>query len=91
MKKEDLVGAIARNGGGTKAQATKAVEAFISAVAEALSTGDKVTLVGFGTFSVGARSVREGRNPGTGEKITIPAGKVVKFKSGKGLTERIKS
>jgi DNA-binding protein HU-beta len=55
-----------------------------------LSGGDKITLAGFGTFSVGTRSQREGRNPRTGEKIKIPASKVVKFKAGKTLAEKVK-
>ena len=66
------------------------VNRFVSAVSAALSGGDKITLVGFGTFSVGSRSQREGRNPGTGEKIQIPASKVVKFKAGKTLSEKVK-
>ncbi len=64
--------------------------ALVSAVSEALAGGDKVTLVGFGTFSVGGRSQREGRNPRTGEKIQIPASKVVKFTAGKNLSEKVK-
>ncbi|RPJ07855.1 MAG: HU family DNA-binding protein [Deltaproteobacteria bacterium] len=90
MTKADLVGKIAGDGGITKAQAEKAVDGFVSAITGALSDGEKVTLVGFGTFSVGERSAREGRNPRTGQKITIPASKVVKFKPGKGLSEKVK-
>ena len=71
----------------TKAEA---VDGFVSAVSGALSGGDKITLVGFGTFSVGSRAAREGRNPRTGEKIKIPASKVVKFKAGKTLSEKVK-
>jgi len=74
----------------TPAQAETAVDGFISAVSDALATGDKITLVGFGTFSVGERSEREGRNPRTGEKIKIPVSKVVKFKPGKTLSEKVK-
>jgi len=66
------------------------VDGFISAVSNALAGGDKITFVGFGTFSVGERSQREGRNPRTDEKITIPASKVVKFKAGKTITEKVK-
>ena len=66
------------------------MDGFVSAVSDALATGDKITLVGFGTFSVGERSQREGRNPRTGEKISIPASKVVKFKAGKTLSEKVK-
>jgi DNA-binding protein HU-beta len=67
-----------------------AMDGFVSAVSGALATGDKITLVGFGAFSVGERSQREGRNPRTGEKIKIPASKVVKFKAGKTLSEKVK-
>ena len=90
MTKADLVSKIAEESGITKAQAEKAVDGFVSAVSGALATGDKITLVGFGTFSVGERAQREGRNPRTGEKIKIPASKVVKFKAGKTLSEKIK-
>ena len=90
MTKADLVSRIAGDGGITKAQAEKAVDGFVVAISDALSKGEKVTLVGFGTFSVGARSAREGRNPRTGDKITIPASKVVKFKPGKSLSEKVK-
>jgi len=90
MTKAELVAKIASEGGITKSQADKAMAGFVSAVSEALSGGGKVTLVGFGTFSVMARSQREGRNPRTGEKIKIPASKVVKFKAGKTLSEKVK-
>ena len=90
MTKADLVSKIAGDGGITKAQAEKAVDGFVSAVTDALSAGDKVTLVGFGTFTVGSRTEREGRTPRTGEKITIPASKVVKFKPGKSLSDKVK-
>jgi len=66
------------------------VDGFVSAVSDALATGDKITLVGFGTFSVAVRAQREGRNPRTGEKIKIPASKTVKFKAGKTLSEKDK-
>ena len=90
MTKADLVSKIADASGITKSQAGKAVDGFISAVATALAGGDKITLVGFGTFSVASRSKREGRNPRTGEKIKIPASKGVKFKAGKTLSEKVK-
>jgi DNA-binding protein HU-beta len=90
MTKADLVSKIAGAGSITKAQAEKAVDGFVAAVSQALSSGEKVTLVGFGTFSVGSRSQREGRNPRTGEKIKIPASKVVKFKPGKSLSDKVK-
>lgn len=90
MTKADLVSKVAAAGGITKVQAEKTVDGFVAAVGEALAGGDKVTLVGFGTFSVGVRSAREGRNPRTGAKIKIPASKVVKFKPGKSLSEKVK-
>jgi len=90
MTKAELVAKIASEAGITKSQAEKAVDGFFSAVSDALAAGDKITLVGFGTFSVSARSQREGRNPGTGEKIQIPASKAVKFKAGKTLSEKVK-
>jgi DNA-binding protein HU-beta len=90
MTKAELVAKIANEGGILKSQAEKALDGFVSAVSAALSGGDKITLVGFGTFSVGSRSQREGRNPRTGEKIKIAASKVVKFKAGKTLSEKVK-
>lgn len=90
MTKAELVGKIVTASGLAKSQAEKAVDGFVSAVSGALSSGDTVTLVGFGTFSVAQRAQREGRNPRTGEKIKIPASKVVKFKAGKNLSEKIK-
>ena len=90
MTKAELVAKISSEAGITKTQADKAVEGFVSAVSAALSGGEKITLVGFGTFSVTARSQREGRNPRTGEVIKIPASKVVKFKAGKTLSEKVK-
>ena len=91
MTKAELIAKIANEGGILKSQAEKALDGFVSAVSAALSGGDKITLVGFGTFSVGARSQREGRNPRTGEVITIPASKAVRFKAGKTLSEKVKS
>ena len=90
MTKADLVSSIAADARITKAQAEKTVEGFIHGVSEALSKGEKVTLVGFGTFSIGNRSAREGRNPRTGAKIEIPATRTVKFKPGKGLSDKVK-
>jgi len=90
MTKADLVVEIANEDGILKSQAEKALDGFVSAVSAALSGGEKITLVGFGTFSVGSRSQREGRNPRTGEVIKIPASKVVKFKAGKTLSEKVK-
>jgi DNA-binding protein HU-beta len=90
MTKAELVEKIASAAVITKIMADKAVDGFISAVSGALATGGKITLAGFGTFSVGSRAAREGRNPNTGAKITIPASKVVKFKAGKTLSEKVK-
>lgn len=90
MTKADLIEKMAKDNGLTKAQADKAIDSFVATVSAALSEGDKITLVGFGTFSVGTRAEREGRNPRTGEKISIPATKVVKFKAGKTLSDKIK-
>ena len=85
MNKSELVAAVAAQAGSTKAQAQKAVEATVDAIAGALKNGDKVQLVGFGTFSVVEKAAREGVNPATGAKIQIPAKKVAKFKAGAGL------
>jgi DNA-binding protein HU-beta len=90
MTKAELVAKIAAEAGITKSKAEKALDGFLAAVSGALTAGDKTTLVGFGTFSVGSRAQREGRNPRTGEKIKIPASKVVKFKAGKTLSQKVK-
>lgn len=83
MNKGDLIGKVANDAGLSKAQAGKALDSVLTAVVKSLKKGDKVTLVGFGTFSVTKRSARVGRNPQTGATIKIPAKKVVKFKAGK--------
>ena len=85
-----MVAKIASEADITKSQAEKALNGFVSAISGALAGGDKFTLVGFGTFSVGSRSQREGHNPRTGAKIKIPASKVVKFKAGGPLSEKVK-
>ncbi len=89
MTKADLVNAIAEKAGLSKADAEKALKAFTDAVTDALKAGEKVSLVGFGTFSVGQRAARTGQNPQTGAKINIPAAKVPKFKAGKALKDAI--
>lgn len=89
MNKGELINQIAQDANLTKAQATDALNSFIEATAKSLNSGDKLTLVGFGTFSVSERSARKGRNPQTGKEINIPARKVVKFKAGKDLTDNI--
>ena len=89
MTKADLVNSIAEKAGLSKADAEKALKAFTDAVTDALKAGEKVSLVGFGTFSVGERAARQGQNPQTGAKIDIPAAKVPKFKAGKALKDSI--
>jgi DNA-binding protein HU-beta len=82
MNKGDLIDKMAKDAGVTKAAAGDALNAFMDAVKSTLQKGDKVTLVGFGTFSVSKRSARTGRNPQTGKEIKIAAKVVAKFKAG---------
>jgi DNA-binding protein HU-beta len=89
MNKAELIDAIASSAGLTKADAKKALDAFIDTTSKALKKGDRVALVGFGSFSVAKRSARTGRNPQTGKEITIPAKKVVKFKAGSDLADAV--
>lgn len=89
MNKNELVTAMSEAAGISKADADKALGAFCDGVESALSKGDKVSLVGFGTFSVSARAARTGRNPQTGKPIKIAAKKVAKFKAGKKLTDSL--
>lgn len=89
MNKSDFVAAIAENAGISKADATKAVKAFTDVVTETLKKGDKIALVGFGTFEATDRPERQGINPATKEKITIPAAKVPKFKAGAPLKKAL--
>ena len=89
MNKAELIEKIAKDAGITKKQANEAIDSFTSAVVATLKKGDKVTLVGFGTFSVTARAARNGRNPQTGATIKIKARKVPKFKAGKDFSESI--
>uniref|UniRef100_A0A832EB78 HU family DNA-binding protein n=1 Tax=Desulfacinum infernum TaxID=35837 RepID=A0A832EB78_9BACT len=89
MTKADLISKMADEAGITKAAAEKALNSFVTAVADSLAKGDKVTLVGFGTFSVAERAQREGRNPRTGETITIAASKTIKFKAGSKLKDAL--
>ena len=86
MNKAELIDAIANESGLTKTDAKKALDGFISAVGKSLKGGDKIYLVGFGTFSVSERAARTGRNPRTKTEIKIPAKKVVRFKSGSELS-----
>lgn len=89
MNKADLINAIAAESGLSKADSKKALDAFVSSVTGALKGGDKVSLVGFGTFSVSERAERTGINPSTKQAITIPAKKVAKFKAGAELSEAV--
>ncbi len=89
MNKAELIAKIAEDAGITKTQANATVDAFVDAVTKTLKKGDKVTLVGFGTFSVSKRAARNGRNPQTGAVIKIKAKKVAKFKAGKELSSKI--
>lgn len=90
MNKSELIDAIAAEADISKVAAGKALEAVTHAITAALKQGDAVTLVGFGTFSVTERAERQGRNPATGEAVTIPAGKAPKFKAGKALKDAVK-
>jgi DNA-binding protein HU-beta len=90
MNKAELVDKIAKDADITKAQANEALDSFTKSVVTSLKKGDKVTLVGFGTFSVTKRSARVGRNPQTGKEIKIPAKKVAKFKAGKEFSSKLK-
>jgi DNA-binding protein HU-beta len=90
MTKAELVACMADEAAITKAAAALALDAYVNAVTKELKKNGKLGLVGFGTFSVVKRKAREGRNPQTGKAIKIPAKKVVKFKAGKGLADKVK-
>jgi len=90
MTKAELIGVMADEAGITKVAAADALDAFVAAVTKELKKAGKLGLVGFGTFSVVKRKAREGRNPQTGKAIKIPAKKVVKFKAGKTLADKVK-
>ena len=89
MKKIELIETVAEKTGLTKADSTRAIDATFEAITKALKKGDKIPLVGFGTFGVSQRKAREGRNPRTGEKVTIAARKAVTFKAGNALKDAI--
>lgn len=89
MNKTDLINSIAAKSGLSKKNSEFALNAFISSVEEALVNGEKVVLVGFGTFEVRERAERKGRNPQTKEEIVIPASKAPVFKAGKGLKDKV--
>ena len=89
MNKAELVAAIAEKTELSKKDSEKALKAFIDVVTDELKKGEKIQLVGFGTFEVSERAAREGRNPQTGETMTIAASKAPKFKAGKALKDLI--
>ncbi len=89
MNKSELVSEIAEKAGLTKTQAAAALDAAVGAITGALSKGDQVAIIGFGTFKVGARAERTGRNPQTGAEMKIPAAKVPKFSAGKALKDAV--
>jgi DNA-binding protein HU-beta len=89
MNKQDLISAVADSSGLSKTDAAKAVEGVFDSITEALKKGDEVRLVGFGTFSVSKRKASTGRNPRTGEAMTIKASSQPKFKAGKGLKDAV--
>ena len=89
MNKAELIDSIAKDANLTKADAKKALDAFVNATTKSLKKGERVALVGFGSFSVARRSQRTGRNPQTGKPITIKAKNVVKFKAGSDLSESV--
>lgn len=89
MNKNELIDSMAAEAGMTKADTTKALDAFIASVTTALKKGDEIRLVGFGTFAVAQRTASTARNPRTGETIKVPAKKVAKFKVGKSLQDAL--
>ena len=89
MKKAELIDTIADSADISKAAAGRALDGFVAAVTEALKSGDQVSLIGFGTFSVRERAARQGRNPQTGQSITIAASKNPAFKAGKALKDAV--
>ncbi len=89
MTKAELVSAVAEQAGLTKADAEKAIKALTTAITNSLKKGDKLSLVGFGTFSTAKRAARKGQNPQTGKKIDIPASVTPKFKAGKSLKDAV--
>ncbi len=89
MNKTELIDAIAKDTGLTKKDSESALKSFIEVVSKELSKGHEVQLIGFGTFAVGKRAARTGRNPKTGEEIKIAASKTPKFKPGKALKDKV--
>ena len=89
MKKVELVESVAEKAGLTKADATRAIDAFVETISETLAKGDKIPVAGLGTFAVSERAAREGRNPRTGQPVKIEARKVVSFKAGSALKDAV--
>lgn len=89
MTKSELIDAVAEKSGLSKTDATKALAAMLDSMTVALKEGDKVALIGFGTFSVSHRAARTGKNPQTGEALAIPASKTAKFKAGQKLKDAV--
>ena len=90
MNKGELIEAVAKDAGISKALAGKVLDSTVDAITKGLGKGERVALVGFGTFSVNARKARTGRNPRTGKEIMIPATKVARFKAGNKLAQSVK-
>ena len=90
MNKTDLISSVAAKTGLSKKASESAINAVVSSIEESLQSGEKVVLVGFGTFEVRERAERKGRNPQTREEIVIPASKAPVFKAGKGLKDKVK-
>ena len=89
MNKAELIDAMASGSGLTKADSRRALDSFIEATEGALKKGERVALVGFGSFAVNKRNARKGRNPQTGKEINIPAKNVIKFKAGTDLNKKV--
>lgn len=89
MTREEIITQMAKDADSTKVSAKAALDSFLGCVTKTLKKGGRVSLVGFGTFSVSKRNARTGRNPRTGEAIQIKARKVARFKAGKGLSETV--
>jgi DNA-binding protein HU-beta len=89
MNKQELIDAVASSTGTSKSATGEAVDALIGTITTALVKGDTVQLIGFGSFGVGARAARNGRNPATGEELKIPASKTVKFAAGKAFKDAV--
>ncbi len=90
MTKEEMIVKMSTEAGITKAQATRAMKSMVTNITKSLKKGNKVTLVGFGTFGITKRKARMGRNPRTGAELKIPAAKVPKFKAGKALKDAVR-